>query len=53
MNHRSLAVNAQRKGGNRSQHQKTDSQSKTGGAGGPSTGGAQGDKRQSKASGKS
>ena len=40
-------MNAQRKGGNRSDHQKRDSQSKTGGAGGPSTGGSEGD-RQSK-----
>ncbi len=38
-------MNAQRKGGNRSQHQKKDSQSKTGGAGGPSTGGSEGDRR--------
>ena len=39
-------MNAQRKGGNRTQHQKGDSQSKTGGAGGPSTGGSDGDRRE-------
>ena len=44
-------VNAQRKGGNRSQHQKGDSQTKTGGAGGPSSGGKQGDRREAKDSG--
>ena len=38
-------MNAKRKGGNRTKNQKGDSQSKSGGAGGPSTGGAQGDRR--------
>ncbi|HEX8570722.1 MAG TPA: hypothetical protein VF699_12495 [Caulobacteraceae bacterium] len=42
-------MNAQRKGGNRTQHQKGDSQSKTGGAGGPSTGGSDGDRREGQA----
>ena len=44
-------MNAQRKGGNRGDHQKADSQSKTGGAGGPSTGGAKGDRTQAQGGG--
>ena len=44
-------MNGQRMGGNRTQHQKGDSQSKTGGAGGPSTGGSDGDKRQGETGG--
>ena len=39
-------MSGQRKGGKRADHQKADSQSRTGGAGGPSTGGAQGDRRK-------
>lgn len=38
-------MSGQRTGGKRTAHQKGDSQTKTGGAGGPSTGGAEGDKR--------
>jgi hypothetical protein len=38
-------MSGQRTGGKRVHHQKGDSQSKTGGAGGPSTGGADGDRR--------
>ena len=44
-------MTGQRKGGNRTQHQKGDSQSKTGGAGGPSTGGSEGDRTQAQGGG--
>jgi hypothetical protein len=38
-------MSGQRMGGKRTAHQKGDSQTKTGGAGGPSTGGQDGDRR--------
>lgn len=38
-------MSGQRTGGKRAKHQKADSQTRTGGAGGPSTGGSDGDRR--------
>lgn len=49
-------MSGQRTGGKRAEHQKRDSQTGTGGGGGPSTGGSEGDKREAtgaKGSGKS